>query len=169
LPGAAGDGQKPTPVHPRQNAQAFGCCGSPDGENRPAGPAGGKGSIGMQWDPLRMGPKLRDPLRYGRSTQQRSVPSHSLRSCSGPAAAKRVSVKSVPANFPACAADMRPARRGADRGQRFCWCSHATLVSCCAGRSAGLSAADGWRRSFRSGAKPNCRPIPFARMRTHVG
>jgi hypothetical protein len=39
-------------------------------------------------------------------------PSHSLCSCSGPAAAKPVFVKSVPANLPECAADMRPVRRG---------------------------------------------------------
>jgi hypothetical protein len=99
------------------------------GENRPAGPAGSEGSIGMQWDPLRMGPKRRDPLRYGRSTQQRSVPSHSLRSCSGPAAAKPVSVKSVPATLPECAADMRPARRGRPIGTTVFCCSNGALVS----------------------------------------
>jgi hypothetical protein len=59
-----------------------------------------------------MGPKLGDPCATGGARSNVQSPSHSLRSCSGPAAAKPVFVKSVLANLSKCAADMRPARRG---------------------------------------------------------
>jgi len=68
--------------------------------------------------------------RAGRDPHRNvQFPSHALRSCSGPAAAKPVLVKSFPANLPECAADMRPARCGADRGQ---------LSRCCSNGSAGV-------------------------------
>jgi hypothetical protein len=61
-----------------------------------------------------MGPP---PCAYGTRHRKPKPPSHSLRSCSGPAA-KPVFVKSVMANLPG-AADMRPARRGPDRDNGF--------------------------------------------------
>jgi hypothetical protein len=47
-------------------------------------------------------------MRGARSNVQ--SPSHSLRSCSGPAATKPVYVKSALVNLPECAAEMGPAR-----------------------------------------------------------
>jgi hypothetical protein len=63
--------------------------------------------------------------------------SHSLRSCSGPAAAKPVFVKSVLENLPECAADMRPARNPGRWGQLFRCCSNGACAVLFAGRSAG--------------------------------
>jgi len=58
------------------------------------------------------GPRAgKDPHRSVHSPS----PSHSPRSCSGPAAAKLVFLKSVLENLPERATDMRPARRGAGR------------------------------------------------------
>ena len=75
-----------------------------------------------QWrekGPASCGTQTPGTLRYGRSTGNVQSPSHSLPSCSGPAAAKPVFVKSVLANLPECDPDMRPAATRADSGQLF--------------------------------------------------
>jgi hypothetical protein len=59
------------------------------------------------------------------------------RSCSAPAAAKPVFVRSVLANLPECAADTRPAATRADRDNCFAAAPTAAWVCCSTGTSAG--------------------------------